>query len=339
MLSEEIQKNSSQLRSNESKMVATFFDGKEQLLTEKNALKIRTSIKIKNLQISGRNFDWVSENQFKEGDECNICYILVKKEKQWCNLCGNVCCMTCSKKSINQQQVCDICFMKELLWIQRERYIVLVNKKANQAQESKKKVQELQRKLQSGEQKISEKNKFDDSEFEQQTVLERKQKEADELQYDINVKKQQVEDFKEKLADLGKDLDQKLNIMYKLQAKESQLTTDLSSNNEKNEVLQNQMQKLQKQQTKIQNSKSYLQFQNSGVQDDNQQQYLYQPQQQGGFQNRLAASGTQSNKGGRKNSKKLKDGSEVSYEMPDKLTQMEKEKSQYEAEKPCCTII
>ncbi|KAL4498540.1 hypothetical protein ABPG72_019658 [Tetrahymena utriculariae] len=69
----------------------------------------RDSINVENIKFKEKEY-------WKQSDFCNLCqtkYNTIMFVKQHhCRLCGESVCKECSKKKINEQRVCDFCFLK-----------------------------------------------------------------------------------------------------------------------------------------------------------------------------------------------------------------------------------
>ena len=67
------------------------------------------------IKVDSDKITFVSEKDFKFEKNCWVCQIQfgkINERQHHCRLCSHSVCKVCSGKKVNEQRVCDICFLK-----------------------------------------------------------------------------------------------------------------------------------------------------------------------------------------------------------------------------------
>jgi len=144
------------------------------------------------------NVSMVTKDEWAREEKCYVCRIFFDRFKSvnqhHCRVCGKSSCGSCSRKKINDQRVCDICFTKNVLSNQQKRRKQQLETKSNFIKELKNKTVEIEHDIIKVQEEID-KNKLemDKEEKNYKEMIKNKENESKKLKDITKLRKDNYE--------------------------------------------------------------------------------------------------------------------------------------------------
>ncbi|KAL4446170.1 hypothetical protein ABPG74_021709 [Tetrahymena malaccensis] len=210
---------------------------------------------------------FISKSEYENLENCLICNISFEKfggvSQHHCRVCGASVCGPCSRRQINSNRVCDLCFLRCFIKKTEQRRKDQLNTKKNTITQLKQSQEVLKKEILQVQNDINDikDNKFKEID-ELKKTLQSKKEELDQITKDVSQHEEmlskaetQLREEKQRQQDLEKQ-----QIVY-----ESQLKGIIIELDQKKKIIEQkqvQVRNLMDQKSKLTNTKSFLNYKN-----------------------------------------------------------------------------